>query len=315
MIVDKLIITVDIPFNERAGVLDRMKDAGKAVGKGVSAVHRKSGSRYQYLLKIAVNKENVDHLWADKSGDSTLRIDADPRGEGYNFMRFEWNPSKSCPIAVLCAIEHFVCPLWTYDYVLKNARINRIDLAIDVNNVNIDQMYVHSARKSMTRMIFTNSSSKGGKTEYLGQAKSEKMFRIYDKAAELKKKNLKKIAEFKEEALEDNITRIELELKPNKRGSLFELNEMSNPFADLTIYSYPMDLLNDDLFGQLLARARYEGLTKTLKSLSPLNRKKYTAIMKNSSVDWWFPEQIWSQVPNVLEKLIYPLEHMEDTES
>ena len=301
LLVDKLAITVDIPTNERDGVINRMREHG--------AIHRKSGGRYQYLLTLSVNKESLQQSWVDKSGDTTLRIEADPRGAGHNFMRFAWNPSKACPIATVHTIEHFIPSLWQYHDVLMKARVNRIDLAIDVLNVGIDQIYFHSAKKSMTEMIFTHSSAKGGKTEYLGQHKSEKRFRIYDKAAQIKQKNKKKIVELKEEIPEQNITRIELELKPNKKTSLMMLLDIESPFTDLSVCSYPEDLSDDDLFEQILARARYEGLTKALKALSAINRKKYLAILESSRVCWWDPIKTWGQMPNVIDELMYPIEN------
>jgi len=300
LLVDKLVITVDIPASERDGVINRMREHG--------AIHRKSGGRYQYLLTLSVNKESLEQLWVDKSGDTTLRIEADPRGAGHNFMRFEWNPSKVCPIAIVYTIEHYAPLLWDYHDVLMKARVNRIDLAIDVLNVGIDQIYFHSAKKSITEIMFTHSSAKGGKTEYLGQHKSEKRFRIYDKAAQIKQKNKNKIVELKEDIPEQNITRIELELKPNKKSSLMMLLEMESPFTDLSVYSYPADLLGDDLFIQILAISRYEGLTKTIKTLSSLNKKKYLAILEGSRVYWWHPDDIWGGMPTIIDKLMYPIE-------
>ena len=97
-------------------------------------------------------------------------------------------------------------------------------------------------------------------------------------------------------------------LKPNSKLTILDIPTLHNPFLDLSAYSYPKKLFKDDLFEQLLGRAKHEGLTKVVNSLSLVNKKKYISLLEGSKVDWWYPEIVWQQLPSTIDQLMNPLE-------
>jgi len=297
VIIDKIVITIDIPVQDRKMIIERMKD---------ESAYRGGSPRYNNLLTLPLSEVCLPYLNADKTGDTCLRIEADPRNPTYNFMRFEWNPAKVDVFQIVSAIEHFIPPLWKYEDILTKAKITRLDITIDLLNIRIDKLLFYSIQKLKTA-VWNNSSSKGGRTLYLGGNRSQKCFCIYDKAALIQLKNAQKVPELKEDVSTEAITRIELVLRPNTTMTLLDIPKMKNPFLDLKVYGYPVGpSFEDDLFVQTIARARYEGISKALRALSLSNRKKYLVMMKAYEKGWWDPADIWKQMPNVVDSLIHP---------
>ncbi|MCO4794289.1 MAG: hypothetical protein KC493_11280 [Bacteriovoracaceae bacterium] len=298
--IDKITLTIDIPLGYRDSVVSKMKSEG--------SYYRGATRRYRHLSVIPLNKKCLPHLYSDMSGESWLRIEAEPRDSYQNFMRFEWNPAKVDDILLPSVIEHFLPPNWTYKRLMINARITRIDITFDIVNLSIDELLFFSLRKSCSA-VWNITKAKGGKTLYLGGERGNQKFSIYDKAQLIKKNNAKKAAELKESIPEQEITRVELIFKPDKGIKLQAIPSIANPFSDLKVYSSKVDEGElSDLTKQTLARARYEGLLKAIRALSKSNRTDVIKVLKSNLVDWWNADDIWAGMPLVISRLIEPVE-------
>lgn len=138
---------------------------------------------------------------------------------------------------------------WALDH---GARPTRLDLAIDVFDVEIDPIEL-AAKPRMTdspgsaRKWSSLQGDKGGKTAYIGSRKSEKFLRIYDKAAETGDRSRP-------------WTRFELELKGDSARAA----------------SIQMNLLTD------LERAEY--IAGLIKALFNPNDETFQAAMKAEAV-------------------------------
>ncbi len=291
---DKISLTIQIPFEDHHFVVDALKGE-----------HAYPSSSYRFNKTLNINKKNIASHYADSSGDTTLRIKADPLNPTLNFLRFEWNPEKADTEMLTLTVEHFLPPSMTFSKLMTQAIVTRLDLAVDVN-IRLDRLLVYSKRKSWSKVI-----AHSGRTLYLGTEESSCCLCIYDKAAEMKAKNKKKCTDLKEAIPTTAVTRIELRLKP--KTSLFQLLEMANPFADLVVLAYPSEVLANPLASQTLRLARHEGMDAALKGLPTAERKKMRAILKPIEVAWWDPKAVWEQVPGVLATLANP--HQELTEA
>lgn len=108
------------------------------------------------------------------------------------------------------------------DWCLKQgAKITRIDLAIDVFGLEIDQVTMAQSPRieaypGSAKKWSTVRGHDGGCTAYIGSRKSEKFMRIYDKAAEQKRSDIQ-------------WTRFELELKGDAaKAAAFQMGEMTD---------------------------------------------------------------------------------------
>jgi len=301
--IDKITLTVDIPVKDRDSIISFMKNDN---------TYRGGSKRYRHSVIVPLNDQCLPYLNADRTGQTHLRIEADSRDPSHNFMRFEWNPARVDPVLISDTVAHFLPPLWTYEYLLSIARITRLDITFDLLNIGIDQLLFYSTRKPVSA-VWDKSGSKGGKTLYMGGERSQQRFTVYDKAALIRKNNTQKVPELKEAVPTAEITRVEFVFKPGKSMALFDVPNIKNPFLDLQIYAYPASL-NDkgDLFIQTIARARYEGLSKAIRALSKPNKKKYLMLLKSFVVDWWDPINTWGQMPHVIDKLMNPLETIQN---
>ena len=288
---DKLAITVKIPPEDRPDIVQALKEH-----------HAHPSPRYGFNIRVPVNEKMIPHLAADTSGDTVLLIQAAPRDPTHSFLRFEWNPAKVDSVMIVQAIEHFLPHLWSYKNLLDKAIVNRFDATVDVIGCPIDQLLVYSKKKQWSRVY-----SKSGKTLYLGDDGSEAQFCIYDKAAEIKAKNLKKCQQLKETVPTKPITRIEARLNPKRR--LKDLPNRPNPFADLVVIGYPPKSLASPLAQLTLRLARYEGLDSVIKSLPSPEREQIKALLKPYHAFWWKPDAIWAQLPALLAQLADPITH------
>lgn len=111
--------------------------------------------------------------------------------------------------AIAKACENFNCEQWEIlDYLMQGAKLSRLDIALDVKNVQIDIRQMHSdalAGKIKTRVKSLDyverakvGQEKGARTLYFGSmTKRKKLLRVYDKGMQLN--------------LDNYLTRFELE--------------------------------------------------------------------------------------------------------
>lgn len=285
---DKLILTVDIPSNDQKLVAKALQEAG---------AH--PSATYTYVLRIPLNEKSIPYLSADYSGDTVLRITADPKNPQHNFLRFELNPAKVDLVLLPLHVEHFLPPLMSYASLLDQATVTRFDATVDIQNCPLDSLLVYSQKKQ-----WTEQRSKSGRTIYLGDNGSAVQFCIYDKAAEIKAKNKKKCSDLKDALPKSAITRIEARIKPKMK--LKDLVHQRNPFADLVVAAYPPKALATPLAQQTLRLARHVGLDAALKGLPTAEREEVKALLKPFHHAWWAPQKVWAQLPLLLADLAHP---------
>jgi hypothetical protein len=225
---------------------------------------------------------------------STLLIQANPKLENMPFFRVEFNPATAGKTGTLIAkdiIDFFL--LKGFNQMAKYGNISRIDLAVDVLNVKVDELLAESTGSKKSGMW---CGPRGNiETLYIGSKYSNWRACIYDKKHCLKEKGLP--------YPHHETTRIECQIKP--KCSVNELSKIKNSFKRVNIYNcgngseLPKSLKM--MWNTFLDSCRYRGAQAALMLIQDRNaRKKYRDLLiQHLAVPWFDPDEIWKQWPSV----------------
>jgi hypothetical protein len=241
------------------------------------------GARYRINYRIELG------------GDSHCLLQFDPLQDKDANLRVEFNPDKAgengVKQVVLILKQIF---LTEYDRALRLARITRIDLAVDVNGVNLDQLIIFDLHKRSTRCFFDQQGKL--ESQYLGSPTSEEQFCIYNKTRQMK-------VSYNVD-LDQQIMRVELRCK--KSLSMSELLTMRNPFSSLNISAVGEVSDGDSwIFRWFLDSCARRTANAALRIIADSRkREKYRfKLAKRYLAGWWKPTEIWEKLPVVLKGL------------
>lgn len=218
------------------------------------------------------------------------------------FLRIDFNPAKVnvAMLKYIVNLNWLIHPDYGFDYVLKNGKVTRCDLAVDISHEQVGSLYYH-----YPKIQYVEVHSKSGRTEYLGgKTKTGKRIAIYDRLPVIKANNAKKYYDPQQQIpLPDNdIMRVEVRLFPKE--PLASLLSTNNPFGPLVVSTASQKYEDDPVWDLFLALARFEGAQASLGRLTKHKRKEYVDRLKKAKSAWWRPEEIWAQFPHVLQTLI-----------
>ncbi|MFA9489422.1 MULTISPECIES: hypothetical protein [unclassified Mannheimia] len=127
----------------------------------------------------------------------------------------------------------------TVKNLLKNSKITRIDIAVDIYSNQFISNYYFSIPKSRTGVRFNNNKDSCKNNYAIGNNRSELYLLVYEKAKLIKESNIgsKELISVKEKDIVNRITRLELRIKPKKELLLSSISELKNPFSKINIYS------------------------------------------------------------------------------
>ena len=196
---------------------------------------------YQYTLETA----------------SGLHIDIAPfKHKTLQNCRIEFNPNKFNPVDTL---------FHTLLLCAKNIRISRIDYNIDYP---IDlSIYQWQTEKARTQVLFVSPTNQL-ETLYLGKSSSADFYRIYDKAAELRKTQPEQLQPT------TPLWRIEHVFKLDTKTSTRQIK----PFNSL--YGWTPDTFTGDYHDDLILRDLHANPTN-FNRLSTRKRASYRQMMKD----------------------------------
>ena len=282
--IDKISLTFDVAPEDqsqtKSSLLSRLQDAG------VRQVFAKG-----YELSVNVSLAYGVNLF--------IQVDNNMPDRPYG--RVEFNPGKVIESGTLSVLEGELTCLShdTYEEWMSGHNVSRVDVAIDLKHVNINDVLI-------TAPNFVRSGmwcAKGGRIEtlYLGSDKSPSRLKLYDKRAELMKHGHK--------AIGHELTRIEYTLR--KTGlTPAGLLEMPNPFADVTLYSLSAciklgELMGDaEWWGLFFDSCAYRGLHAALLTMPPHKRNKIKEVLKVGKLKCWQPPETWKSWPDTISPLL-----------
>ncbi len=288
---DKLSMTLPCEPEEHQGILDKFYSYSQ---------YKTRAGGYYNSLRLPVNTEDFGSPFADSTNKTNLLIQCAPRNEEYNFFRAECNPSHANMKDVAYWMDE-ILPLG-YMSLMHGGVVNRFDMSVDIQHVNIDDLMIYYSNISRSGMYL-----KAGVVEtlYLGALTSKKTICFYDKVAEVKASNSKKWPILKQEVPTVPTTRIEIRLK--KHGiHLEDFLHIKNPFKPLKIGAYK-GFENNYEWALFLDSVRYRGLQQALFRLPEAKRKKFHKQFTESAlVGWWSPNKVWSGIHGMLSSIINP---------
>jgi hypothetical protein len=235
----------------------------------------KSGRRHRIQLAIPILNNGA------LSG--RLLIQAGPRFSGLCDYRLEFNPAN----LGLDGVDHIIAILDLIflqgaRHLLRNSFVIRVDVALDLHGLSVDQVIVRSSRQR-THGIFTNQMGVPA-TIYLGKPKSNQTA-VYNRNNDA-----------------GPSLRVERRVKPGCRGH--QLAFLADPFRNVKMVH--TDTLRPFLDGmvpdQFFDSVRVRGFTHVLATLSPSQRRTIKAALKDPTQSLLSStEGIWRSWPQLMK--------------
>ena len=214
----------------------------------------------------------------------------------YRYIKLVLYPSKFSGNEFCYFKEHFngFFPTFCYENLFSQAHVSSIEFACDSLSHPANSL-IPFRKKVSHSSVFDDHGTKG--TKYLGSVKSNKRFRIYDKA--------KQLAETNQVAPHKLHTRIECALRKTKLSIPEILTKLENPFTGLEIAHAPTArTISKDLeWTDFLDTCESDGSARALASLSKNKRKIFMSRLLGARVAWWKPDSRWTGLEYALEKI------------
>lgn len=303
--VDRLSTTNDVPPHQHEEVLKAIQDLHKADKDGLHLRKQKNkhGSRYNYNYKIYCGNKYLGFL------------SVSPLKSTDRFIRLDFNPSKirqsECKL-VAQAMRSIIGMNATE--IINGASITRLDIAVDLYNIDINSQLYFSARpidSSTWGKIFKHGKEVKYilESQYIGASGSDHYFSVYDKRAE-------RIA--KSGGKDDpghKIVRVELRIKPRQiKGTLSNskcsvqfdnLESMDNLFQKLCITEIPVPDDDDGQFALFAYAAQHVGAHTALAMLkNQKKRAEYRKLLLGQASSSWQPEKYWARAIRAVRKTL-----------
>lgn len=209
-----------------------------------------------------------------------------------------------------------------YFELLKMPLLNRADFAIDILNVNFDDLLVNY-QHSRCHTVFAKRLQGNGKIEgyNFGSVNSAYVYAVYDKRTERIHRaliNLVERSRGRDELHENSVKRfmyerngperVRVEVRAVKLGGLrpFELEQVTNRFTRFELADLASDNgseLSEFDRTAFLAMCRHDGVRA---ALAMYERERpdvpVRQFWKSKRADWWNPESAWSDACNALRQ-------------
>lgn len=291
--IDKITITCNIPKEDQYQIEEDLKDLKWNAPKELYGI-----SKYVPLGTKFLESDG------DKSTDTKLVVQCSPAFSNAKFLRVEWNPERIPAEAVRDALTTIFHGVSVFERIMTKGTVTRLDVAVDVANLAIDDYVFHRPGIRVTRIECAS-----GKTLYLGSEDSECATAIYDKRAELKAKNKKKPKALKNLPDKWATTRIEQRLRPKVGLTVAQVPTLPNPFQSLIVSGYAGLSTKDEVWSLFLDSVR---LRTAPSALQRIKNKRMRAVLakrfSDATATWWNPEKIWAGVQPRIDDLLAVVE-------
>jgi hypothetical protein len=282
--IDKISLTLMLPDDLRQYFYEIME---QAVSYSATFQFAKATPQYKYTRHIAINgtSERVYFQFGAKCSSA-----AD--------MRFECNPHEMGDSGMngfyAFCVGFFPEGFDGWKFIMETARVSRIDVAVDVSNLRMDEFLVLPPQ-GMTSQRFGCDGHL--QTYNLGKPKGNQI-RLYCKNAEQLAKGF---------SMGKKVVRVEQTLR-NLKLTPINLAKLSNPFAKMTLLEHcapPPPVGNEARWSMFQDSIQVRGLTPALALLPQARRTKYRKYLAQyQKIEWWSPSTIWKGWPKALQELL-----------
>lgn len=294
--IDKIALTIAINCTEAKGtILELLEGAAKQKpssldpsldeDNGVSHAAKPKGGHYKFYYKFCPpGTAQVVHLAVQ------------PKKQSSRFMRLEFNPDQLGPAGVAALrdfIDEFFAEALTYQHVLENSVIKRIDIACDLVNVPMGTVLVSSKLKGKS-MHFVGDG--GLETTYQGKKSKAAPVKVYDKQKQLieAKKGTPPYGELSH-------VRIEVTKVTNK-VPLHGLGKLANAMKSIDLHvAAPEKTPEKEHHWRLFVDScQLRGVDAALGQIPMPLRSAYSAALNGGSDPFWKPDTLWKCWPQVV---------------
>ena len=230
----------------------------------------------------------------------TVLVQCAPLTSANSLLRFEFNPNGIGPEAVKAFRESI--PLLTaghFDYqaLATQGRVTRLDIAVDLVNIDIEDVLIATPKPGVTNSYFGLSGK--AETKYLNVNKKGSRMYVYDRRALLAKLNAEGLGEPSEFG---NAKYTRVEVRTEVGTSITAMADMSNRLLRIDLFdieaadppeqSHHWRLFQDS--------CRYRGLAGALALLPEGVRSAYELVIK-SVEPLWRATELWGHWPAALK--------------
>lgn len=276
MTIDKLAVT--LPITDAAN----QNTVRKALYKADKvSTHFKQGIRKSGRYRIAV----VLHV----PGRGPVLICADPVEPKTSFLRMEWNPARLDRDGneFLCEQLPTVIPGLVESFS-RNAKVTRVDIALDLYDIHINDLIVRAIRKQRQTIIC--GRDRNIETLYFGGSRGNAQVVAYNKRKQIKSHSKRELG--------CELTRIEVRRK-NPNLLLIELEELPNPLGLLEVFHRQPGAVKWSGWVSFLDSCVLRGPKAALKLLPESRRKSVSQMLAASQPAWWKPDEFWGKWPRL----------------
>ncbi len=228
---------------------------------------------------------------------SRMTIQAMPRRRSSNFLRVEFNPRRASWYGVEPMVElaRILAPAFTdFAECLIHANVTRIDFAVDLLNVPIEELLIfHTTHATKSRVFEANGKVTG---YYVGSRESNRYAVMYDKIAQLRSQG----------SAAPRGIRTRLELRCANVGSFTTIASMSNPFDAFQLARIGGTRNQDWTWPLFLDSCRFRGAQAALTQITDKQKRaayRQALILENRPV-WWQPEELWNERGHAINRLL-----------
>ncbi len=292
--IDKISVTMTVPTVQFG---KDMYEPHSLAQKDIESFPRKkapAGYRYAMKLPIAgIAEERKWPLYAFQWVD--LNGPEQPKARYITNVRIEFVPVDLGPAGILelhAVLSSLMDGGW--GCFIKHGKITRIDVAIDLPHVQMDQFLLLP-----TQVLTTTRWSNNGELESIQYGKPKNSHTlIYNRAA--KRESMGQSPEGKEG--------VRVERRQKGLNLKFDdLPALPFPFkgtvCDQLYPAKPDDEKKAYIWQHFLCAVQVKGLNAALASLPPTKRTIYRKHLNHSQANWWDPDAIWGMWGPMLSDL------------
>ncbi len=236
-------------------------------------------------------------------GDKHVLVQCANAKSPVSLLRFEFNPDAIGPAGVKqfrTQLPEITGGLVSYDQLAHAGKVTRLDLAIDLVNIDIEDLLISTPKPGVSNAYFGLTGK--AETKYLNVNKRGSDLYVYDRKTHLQKLQADGVGAGSEFG-QAKYTRVEVRAIPNK--PIVQLEKLHNRLKrigllDIEAAEPPEQPHHWRLFQDA---CRYRGLAGALALLPDGVRGQYEDAVTEIEASLWRPELIWSKWPEALVKI------------
>ena len=231
---------------------------------------------------------NNFQITLDYYTQDSLLILTNLRGDRCKFL-CEFHPSAGNALNAQTWLDE-VLPSGYYD-LLSRGTITRLDLTTDILHRRPDELLCFVPRMQINRLYAGRGGLEEVESIYAGARRSTRSLVLYDRKKRVQSINRKR--QLRLPVSKGFCTRLELRIK--RAMSVDDLEQLSNPFADVEIYDLRKPNIQlSEVEEYFTDRCRLRGVNSAMNDFHQRRRRRWRQFLRTRyGPTWWNPDEIW----------------------